>query len=208
MALSTGDKRSALSKKSSNMNMPTPAADHLSNGRCDDAASVARHHLDGALRGLEQVEQDGTASVRVQAFTDVAHAYRELCAYSTAEWYLQQALRVARTERLAREAVDVLCLLAETAAALAGADATTEPSDRHSARERARDQSYEATLLAARCDDRPWEVDVLMRVAEILDRCGDHDDAVALHARALERVMQPFLSSAPAPLGQPARRHA
>lgn len=189
------------------MNMPTPASDLRSYQRCGDAVSTARHHLDEALRGLERVEQVGTAPARVRALADVAHAYGELGAHAMAERYLRQGLGVARTEGLARETVDLLCLLAETSAALASADTTIDPHERHSARERARDQSYEATLMAARCGDPSWEVDVLMRVAEILDRCGDHDDAVALHARALDLVMQPFLSSAPAPFVQPLRRH-
>jgi hypothetical protein len=33
--------------------------------------------------------------------------------------------------------------------------------------------------------DPDWEIKVLLRVSDVLDRCGDRDDAVQLQTRAL-----------------------
>ena len=37
----------------------------------------------------------------------------------------------------------------------------------------------------ARVADPQWEIKVLLRVSDVLDRCGDHDDAVELQSRAM-----------------------
>jgi hypothetical protein len=53
------------------------------------------------------------------------------------------------------------------------------------AMERARDHAFEAAALARQASDAHWEVKVLLRVSDVLDRCGDHDDAISLQTRAL-----------------------
>jgi hypothetical protein len=190
------------------MSMFSPTVDHATHPQAAGIEPEKRRQLDHALRGLELAESNGSASTRVAALIAVAQAYGELGAFSMAEWYLHQALRTAREEGLVRTIVDVLCTLAEMAVAAAHASPEADAREHHIARERARDRGYEATLLAARATDRPWEIDVLMRVADILDRCGDHDDAVALHGRALELMTRPFLSGAAAGPHASANRHA
>lgn len=53
------------------------------------------------------------------------------------------------------------------------------------ARERARSAAFEALQLAAHVADSRWEITVLLRICDVLDRCGDRDDAIGLQARAL-----------------------
>ena len=53
------------------------------------------------------------------------------------------------------------------------------------ARDRARDQAFEAARLAGLATDPNWEIRVLLRASDVLDRCGDHDDSVLLQQRAL-----------------------
>ena len=45
--------------------------------------------------------------------------------------------------------------------------------------------AFEAICLAGQATDPCWEIKVLLRVSEVLDRCGDHDDAISLQTRAL-----------------------
>ena len=49
----------------------------------------------------------------------------------------------------------------------------------------ARLNDVEASTLAGRVADPSWEVQVLLRISDVLDRCGDRDDAVQLQTRAL-----------------------
>lgn len=178
------------------MNSLAPTVDHETAPRTTGIELEKRQRLDDALRGLELAESNGSASTRVAALTAVAQAYAEMGAFSMAEWYLHQALSAAREGNAARAIVDILCRLAEAGVAASHADPLADAREHHTTRERARDRAYEATLIAARAADRQWEIDVLMRVSDILDRCGDHDDAVALHGRALELVTRPYLASA------------
>ena len=55
----------------------------------------------------------------------------------------------------------------------------------HAALERTRDWAFEATGLAGHVADPQWEIKVLLRISDVLDRCGDHDDAVELQSRAM-----------------------
>ena len=53
-------------------------------------------------------------------------------------------------------------------------------------RERARDHVFEAQRLAHQVSDARWEVTVLLRLSDVLDRFGDRDDATQLQVRALQ----------------------
>ena len=48
--------------------------------------------------------------------------------------------------------------------------------------------------LAGHVADAQWEVTVLLRISDVLDRCGDHDDAVQLQARAMGLMYGPLLA--------------
>jgi hypothetical protein len=127
----------------------------------------------------------GEAHGMSQALTQVARSHALLQAYASAETYLEVALRWARNAGSVDAAVDVLCELSDTAERVSHAMDCQETGSGHAARERARDHAFEAATLAARVSDPEWEIKVLLRISEVLDRCGDRDDAVNMQARAL-----------------------
>lgn len=160
---------------------PDPAA-------ADDTGPTgpAREALALAIQALDHAETRRRPVDMVQALTQVGLAYRALGEAQAAGWYLLQALRWARTLGGVDASIDLLCHLAEVDAtssleALAEGD---RPRAR-AARDRARDHGFEAAALVNQCADPRWEAKVLLRVSDMLERCGDHDDALALQRRAV-----------------------
>jgi tetratricopeptide (TPR) repeat protein len=119
------------------------------------------------------------------ALMQMARCYAELKAFASAMTCFQQALRWARVAGCTDHTVDLLCEMCTTSADLAQALDAQRPGSGHPARERAREYAFEASALASRVADAGWEVKVLLRISDIHDRCGDHDDAVLLQTRAL-----------------------
>ena len=153
---------------------PTPLPD-------DPARDVLRL----ACKVLDAAEAAGSAMAISQALAGVAHAYRALRAHASAESCLDAALRWARAAPSTDWVTELLCRLCETGVLLGAAQDEEQPGSGHAARERARDHAFEASQLAAHVADRQWEVQVLLRVSDALDRLGDHDDATGLQTRAL-----------------------
>lgn len=149
--------------------------------------SPARKALALALSNLDSAEHRGETALLAQSLTHVAHCYHVLGMSAHRRWYLQQALRFSNLLSAVDTSVDVLCELAEAALDCRDDfDAEEEDGRReHSARDQARDCLYEATRLVSRSADPQWEVTVLMRASELLDRMGDHADAIAIQQRAL-----------------------
>jgi hypothetical protein len=85
---------------------------------------------------------------------------------------LRADLQCALAE-VASNAADMAKLLGETG------------SQRRLARDRARDHAFEAAQLAGQTSDPHWEVKLLLRASDVLDRCGDHADAAQMQQRAL-----------------------
>jgi tetratricopeptide (TPR) repeat protein len=165
-----------------------------------------------------------TAAEVRQRPTEMAHALAEVsrCLITTgdlhsAQAYLEQALHWAAALGLQAGAdelrADLLCTLAEVACQVAdlhddGLDAQAEDGDEdlpaapepRADREQARDHAIEAAVLAGRGSDPMWEVKLLLRASDVLDRCGEHDDAVAMQNRAmaLMGLMKPEPSAVPA----------
>ncbi len=156
----------------------------------DAMESPRRAELTRALAELDMVEQRGQPAVIADALVTVARCYQQLGMTAHRRWYLQQALRFALLLSAVDTSVDVLCELAEASVACTeDLDAVDDdPRRQHSTRDQARDHLYEATRLASRSADPQWEVTVLMRVSDQLDRMGDHDDAIAIQRRALELI--------------------
>ncbi len=159
-------------------------------GNAGGGEAAPGRRLEAALRMLDAAENVASPAEVSAALAEVARSYRDLGQLSSADWYLQQALRWARALGATDACVDLLCESAELAIAVAASRQSNEAAQARAARERARDQSFEATRLAQRCADPQWEVSVLMRISEVLDHCGDHEDALALHCRALQLIMQ------------------
>lgn len=154
-----------------------------------EALIQALHRLDAA----EAVDQP--PAVLVLALTQVGRCYRTLSEPATALWYLQQALRKARALAAPEACIELLCDLSELSCENADEADPADPRSGHAARERARDQAYEAARLAGEAGDPDWEVNVLSRVGTVLERCGDADDAQAVwqHAQALRAGAQRLL---------------
>lgn len=166
-------------------------------GRREDRSS-SRDALDAAIRALDAAEARRRPVDMVRALTQVGHGYRALAETAAAERYLQQALRWARTLGAVDASVDLLCDLSELAVDQA-TDAPLDRAEARAARDRARDHGFEAATLARQCADPAWEITVLLRVSDVLDRCGDHDDAVALQCRAIDLIARSQMSSLPEP---------
>ncbi|OGA98326.1 MAG: hypothetical protein A3E25_11570 [Burkholderiales bacterium RIFCSPHIGHO2_12_FULL_69_20] len=180
--------------------MPTATlarpADHRAAGLSADGAAladgIAREALRDAMQQLSQAEQAdrigdaGHASAMCHALTETARALAGLHAYGPAESYLAQAQRWALMMGGHDLRADLACALAEVATNAADlARAQGQRARSRAARERARDHAFEAARLAALTTDPNWDVRVLLRASDVLDRCGDHDDAVQLQQRAL-----------------------
>lgn len=146
---------------------------------------VARKALREAARALDVAERYQHPLEMCLALSQVARCYRALQAHEAAEACLGQALRWAHTLGAVDQAVEILCLLAEAGCALAEQAGGADSRDAHAALERTRDRAFEAAGLAARVADPQWEIKVLLRISDVLDRCGDHDDAVELQSRAM-----------------------
>lgn len=151
---------------------------------------LARRALCVASQALDAAERHGRPHEMSAALSALARAYGKLGVLGSAESAFEQALRWARAGGSTDGVVDLLCALADNAARLAEAQDAVEPGQGHAARERARDHAFEASTLAARVAEAGWEVKVLLRISDVLDRCGDREDAVNLQTRAL-RLMAP-----------------
>lgn len=164
----------------------------------------AAHHqraLNLALVGLDAAAIRARPAEMAQRLAEVAQCLRHLDDLRSADAYLERALGWAAllpagAAHAAR--ADLLCTQAELACQAADRhdaqiDAETEAGDEdlpataepRADRERVRDLALEAAVLAGRGSDAMWEVKLLLRASEVLDRCGEHDDAVAMQNRAM-----------------------
>jgi len=146
----------------------------------------ARVELRAAVAQLDAAEAAGDAARLSQALAEVSRCHRRVGALAEADWYATRGLAVARTIGGVDASVDALCELAELALERAERlDEQDEPRGAHRLRDAVRDHGYEASQLARHTADPQWEVTVLLRVADVFDRLGDHDDAIALQTRAM-----------------------
>lgn len=158
------------------------------NAPSHDCASQTRYReaLRAAVAVLDDAETAGEPARLSQALADVARCHHDAGALSEADWYTRRGLAVARGLGATDASVDALCALAELSFERAQRlDVQDEPRGAHRLRDAARDHAFEATHLAQRAADPQWEAMVLLRVSDLFDRLGDHDDAIALQCRAL-----------------------
>jgi hypothetical protein len=147
--------------------------------------SPARSALREASAALDRAEQGCHPLEMCLALAQMARCYRGLQALGPAELYLEQALPWAHALGAIDQSVEILCQLTEVSCALAEQHARTDARRGHAALERTRDRAFEITAMAGHVADEEWEIKVLLRISDVLDRCGDHDDAVELQSRAL-----------------------
>jgi hypothetical protein len=143
-----------------------------------------------ALRSLESADASGDGDGWNRALTEVAHCYQAAGDPAQAEWHLRQGLRRARTLGQCETTLELLCEMASAALAVSIRHARLGESHlAHVARERVRDYSFEAIRLLAGIGSHTLQAAALLRLSDLLERCGDTDDAHALHTRAL-RLLQ------------------
>lgn len=174
----------ALRRPAQPHNVDTPI-DRAGPGLAD---GFARQALTLAMRVLDRAEVGQRPLDMCQALSQVARSLKALGAFGPAEGYLSQALRWAAMLHGVDTRVDLVCELAEVSCAAAEAEQAADPDDRHAgrtARERARDHAFVAAGLAGQTTDAHWEVKVLLRISDVLDRCGDHEDAASMQNRAI-----------------------
>lgn len=158
-----------------------------------------------ALASLELAALTGRPWALVEAHREVACAYREAGALASASAMFEQAMRWAPLVGSVDARADLLCEWVELLAEQSDALERLEVGAGRPARERARDAVFEAGQLAARVADPRWEVTMLLRLSDVLDRFGDRDDATLLQMRALQLTVghrpeppHPELADAPA----------
>jgi hypothetical protein len=121
-----------------------------------------------------------------QALAQVSRCHRAVGALAEADWYARRGLSVARGLGAVDASVDALCELAELALMRADRlDTQDEARGAHRLRDAARDHAFEAAQLAQRAADPQWEITLLLRVSDLFDRLGDHEDAITLQCRAV-----------------------
>jgi tetratricopeptide (TPR) repeat protein len=147
------------------------------------------HPLEAALRDamaiVDAAVQRGRPIQISAALMQQARCHAELKSPAVALACYQQALRWAYVAGSTDHLVDLLCEMSGACVDLAQALDAHRPGSGHPARTRARAHAFEASALASRVADAGWEVKLLLRISDIHDRCGDHDDAVLLQTRAL-----------------------
>ncbi len=166
------------------------------------ADASAREALSRAAADLERTLPGAAPALRSLALAQLARCYRGLAEWPSAERCFEQALAWAQASGSVDLQVDVLCELAQTAAGLSDLLQLADPHHpeaARAARERARGHAFEATALAVRVADAAWEASVLLRISEVLDRCGDHEDAAKLQTRALRMKSGRLAGGAPDP---------
>jgi hypothetical protein len=139
-----------------------------------------------ALRSLEKADVRGDGAAWTRALVQVADGYQAAGDPAGAEWHLEQGLRRAHRCGQSETRLQVLCELASAAlAAAVRHDDLGEDRLAHIARERVRDHCFEAMRQLSCAAEPTLQAAVLMRLADLLELCGDADDALALHTRAL-----------------------
>lgn len=173
-----------------------PSADGVALG--DGPARAALHE---ALRQLDVADayQGGArAIVMCEALTGVAQALAGLHAYAQSEQHLAQALRWAAQLGGCDLVADLHCAWAEVASNAGDlADARDDSAGCAAARDRAREHAFEAARLARRATDPNWELRLVLRASDVLERCGDHDEAMQLQQRALQLMGMAGADTAP-----------
>ncbi|GAB4037294.1 MAG: hypothetical protein Fur0014_04840 [Rubrivivax sp.] len=139
-----------------------------------------------ALASLEQARTTRRPWAMVEASREAARAHLEVGALDSAVALMELALRWSLAISSVDARTDLLCEWAELLAAQSDLLEREARGRGRPARERARDAIFEAGQLAARVADPRWEVTVLLRLSDVLDRFGDRDDATLLQMRALQ----------------------
>jgi hypothetical protein len=154
--------------------------------------STPRDGRPAALHALAEARRSGSPLPMAIAHEALARACAAQGDSASAALQLAHALRWAEWIGARDQAVEWRCAWAEDAARRT--EAQRAGTDHAVARSLAGQLAREAARGAAGVSDPAWEARVLLRAGDVLDRCGERDDAAALHLRAirlLHRVAPP-----------------
>jgi len=148
-----------------------------------------------ALRQQQIADAHGHPLLRCEALTGTARSLAAAQAWDASEACLVLALQAARQLLAADDLqADLLCALAELCCQAADAWAADHdgdgggpvlPAPSHPVRARAHHWADQAAQQAARVSDSAWQVTLLLRAADVLERGGELDEAARLQRQAL-----------------------
>lgn len=166
---------------------------------------MTRQALREATASLDAAEALGEPALLSQALAHVSRCHRRLGALAEAVWFAKRGLQLARGLSAVDASVDALCELADLGIERAELlDDQDETRGAHRLRDAARDHGFEAARLALRSADPQWEITVLLRVSDLFDRLGDHEDAIVMQCRAVSLITREVIHTGTEP-AQPAR---
>ena len=171
--------------------MKSPTANARTSIRTSTApGALTRQALQLATRVLDLAEIYRRPHDMCQATAQVARCLKAMGDFSSAEAYLLKSMAWSACMPGVDARVDLLCELSEVVCTLAETSFDEGANEggamaRYATLERARDHAFEAASLAHRTADAQWEINVLLRVSDVLNRCGDHDDAASMQDRAI-----------------------
>jgi tetratricopeptide (TPR) repeat protein len=181
--------------------MPAAQSDARFDRRSSPPQALLHGPVHSALReaakALDLAQQYSMPLEMCLALAQMGRCYRAVQALAPAEAYLEQAFRWAGVLGAVDQGLELLCQLAEISCTLAENLQRSDAQASDAALERTRDRASEASAMAAHVADPQWEIKVLLRISDVLDRCGDHDDAVQLQSRALRLIYGAHAGSGP-----------
>jgi tetratricopeptide (TPR) repeat protein len=142
------------------------------------------------LSQLHTAQLSGQPHELYEAWLEAARGWVEMGAYGAAEAHFEQALRWSHLLGAADATVQLLCEVAELNAVHAERREREQRGAGRSEMRRARAYAQEAARRAGDVADPAWEVTVLLRVSDVLDRCGRHNEALELQVRAVRLMAE------------------
>ena len=148
-------------------------------------AEALRQALRDTSVALDAAEASGEPAALSQALAQMSRCHRRFGSLAEAVWYAEHGLQIARGLSAVDASVDALCELGELAFEQAARlDGEGDARGAHCLQDAARDHGFEAARMALHSADPHWEITVLLRLSDLFDKLGDHDDAIALQCRA------------------------
>ena len=148
-------------------------------------AEALRQALRDTSVALDAAEASGEPAALSQALAQMSRCHRRLGTLAEAVRYAEHGLHIARSLSAVDASVDALCELGELAIEqAAGLDGEDDARGARRLQDAARDHGFEAARMALHSADPQWEITVLLRLSDLFDKLGDHDDAIALQCRA------------------------
>jgi hypothetical protein len=138
------------------------------------------------LARLHTAQLAGQPHALYAAWLEAARGWVEIGASAAAEAHYEQSLRWSQLLGGIDATVEVMCEMAELGAVHGERLEREQAGSGRGERRRARAYAQQAARLAQQVADPTWEIAVLLRVSDVLDRCGRPDEALALQVRAVQ----------------------